>query len=452
MFLTQRKMKQAAFFIVCVLLGFYKGWAKTEEEQSFNDKRLRQIKQNEDSLNEIEPEAIEKMMEMDNDVPYIEINDLQEANTRIRELEDKLHRIEAKIESRVPKNFPTVKFLNYKNRKRILVTGGAGFVGSHLVDRLMLAGHEVIVADNFFTGRKRNVEHWVGHENFELVHHDIVRPLYLEVDEIYHLASPASPPHYMHNPVKTIKTNTVGTINMLGLAKRVGARVLIASTSEVYGDPDEHPQSETYWGHVNPIGPRACYDEGKRVAETLSYAYMRQEGVSVRVARIFNTFGPRMHMNDGRVVSNFILQALQNDSITIYGNGKQTRSFQYVSDLVDGLVALMGSNYTLPVNIGNPIEHTIEEFASMIKELVGGTSKIVELAAVEDDPQRRKPDISRAKKYLDWEPKVPLSEGLEQTVAYFRKELQRTKHSQKDEFETKTKASLKNDHDIIEQL
>ncbi|XP_046741589.1 UDP-glucuronic acid decarboxylase 1 isoform X2 [Diprion similis] len=454
MVLTQRKMKQAAFFIVCILLvlGFYKGWAKTVEEQSFNDKRLRQIKQNENSLNEIEPEAIEKMMEMDNDVPYIEINDLQEANTRIRELEDKLHRIEAKIESRVPKNFPTVKFLNYKNRKRILVTGGAGFVGSHLVDRLMLAGHEVIVADNFFTGRKRNVEHWVGHENFELVHHDIVRPLYLEVDEIYHLASPASPPHYMHNPVKTIKTNTVGTINMLGLAKRVGARVLIASTSEVYGDPDEHPQSETYWGHVNPIGPRACYDEGKRVAETLSYAYMRQEGVSVRVARIFNTFGPRMHMNDGRVVSNFILQALQNDSITIYGNGKQTRSFQYVSDLVDGLVALMGSNYTLPVNIGNPVEHTIEEFASMIKDLVGGTSKIVELAAVEDDPQRRKPDISRAKKYLDWEPKVPLSEGLKQTVAYFRKELQRTKHSQKDDFKTKTKTSLKNDHDIIEQL
>lgn len=246
----------------------------------------------------------------------------------------------------------------------------------------MLRGHEIIVADNFFTGRKRNVEHWIGHENFELIHHDIVNPLFIEVDEIYHLASPASPPHYMLNAVKTIKTNTVGTINVLGLARRVGAKVLIASTSEVYGDPDVHPQPETYWGHVNPIGPRACYDEGKRVAETLSYAYAKQENVNVRVARIFNTYGPRMHMNDGRVVSNFILQALQNESITvsnwrrllhqiykennvkysfqIYGNGKQTRSFQYISDLVDGLVALMESNYTQPVNIGNPTEHTIE--------------------------------------------------------------------------------------------
>ncbi|XP_012259602.1 UDP-glucuronic acid decarboxylase 1 isoform X1 [Athalia rosae] len=449
MVITQRKMKQAVFFIISIILvlGFYKGWAKTEEDQPYQNKNLHVIKRDDNNLNEID-----KLLETENDAPYVEINDLHEAKTRIRDLENKLHLIEAKIESRVPKNFPVVKFLNYKNRKRILVTGGAGFVGSHLVDRLMLAGHEVIVADNFFTGRKRNVEHWVGHENFELVHHDIVRPLYLEVDEIYHLASPASPPHYMHNPVKTIKTNTIGTINMLGLAKRVGARVLIASTSEVYGDPDEHPQAETYWGHVNPIGPRACYDEGKRVAETLSYAYMRQEGISVRVARIFNTFGPRMHMNDGRVVSNFILQALQNDSITIYGNGKQTRSFQYVSDLVDGLVTLMASNYTLPVNIGNPVEHTIEEFASIIKELVGGTSKIVELAAVEDDPQRRKPDITRAKEYLNWEPKVPLSEGLKQTVAYFRKELQRTKHSQKGNSEINTKVSFKNDHDIIEQL
>ncbi|XP_012259604.1 UDP-glucuronic acid decarboxylase 1 isoform X2 [Athalia rosae] len=421
MVITQRKMKQAVFFIISIILvlGFYKGWAKTEEDQPYQNKNLHVIKRDDNNLNEID-----KLLETENDAPYVEINDLHEAKTRIRDLENKLHLIEAKIESRVPKNFPVVKFLNYKNRKRILVTGGAGFVGSHLVDRLMLAGHEVIVADNFFTGRKRNVEHWVGHENFELVHHDIVRPLYLEVDEIYHLASPASPPHYMHNPVKTIKTNTIGTINMLGLAKRVGARVLIASTSEVYGDPDEHPQAETYWGHVNPIGPRACYDEGKRVAETLSYAYMRQEGIS----------------------------ALQNDSITIYGNGKQTRSFQYVSDLVDGLVTLMASNYTLPVNIGNPVEHTIEEFASIIKELVGGTSKIVELAAVEDDPQRRKPDITRAKEYLNWEPKVPLSEGLKQTVAYFRKELQRTKHSQKGNSEINTKVSFKNDHDIIEQL
>ncbi|KAG8034770.1 hypothetical protein G9C98_007846 [Cotesia typhae] len=375
-------------------------------------------------------------------------NDVQEIKSRLHELEEKIHQMESKTDNRVPKIFPSVKFLNYKNRRRILVTGGAGFVGSHLVDRLMLEGHEVIVVDNFFTGRKRNVEHWVGHENFELVHHDIVRPVYLEVDEIYHLASPASPPHYMHNPVKTLKTNTIGTINMLGLAKRVGAKVLIASTSEIYGDPMEHPQSETYWGHVNPIGPRACYDEGKRVAETLSYAYMRQENIKVRVARIFNTFGPRMHMNDGRVVSNFILQALQNDSITIYGNGEQTRSFQYVSDLVDGLVTLMASNYTQPINIGNPVEHTIEEFAMIIKDLIGGTSKIIRLAAVEDDPQRRKPDISRAKKYLNWEPKVSLTEGLKKTIAYFVKELQRTKHLQKD----MARIPFVNDHNIVDQL
>ncbi len=256
--------------------------------------------------------------------------------------------------------YPEVRFLNYQDRKRILITGGGGFVGSHLADKLMLQGHEVIVADNFFTGRKRNVEHWVGHENFEILNHDIVNPLFLEVDEIYHLASPASPPHYMFNPVKTIKTNTVGTVNVLGLAKRVRAKVLVASTSEVYGDPEVHPQPESYWGHVNPIGPRACYDEGKRVAETLAYAYAKQSGVDVRVARIFNTYGPRMHMNDGRVVSNFIIQALRDEPITVYGSGKQTRSFQYVTDLVDGLVALMASNYTLPVNIGNPTERTIE--------------------------------------------------------------------------------------------
>lgn len=321
------------------------------------------------------------------------------------------------------KSFPEVKFLNYKDKKRILITGGAGFVGSHLVDRLMRDGHEVIVVDNFFTGRKRNVEHWIGHSNFELIHHDIVNPLYIEVDEIFHLASPASPPHYMFNPVKTIKTNTVGTINMLGLARRVEARILIASTSEVYGDPEVHPQSETYWGHVNPIGPRACYDEGKRVAETLSYAYAKQEKVQVRVARIFNTYGPRMHMNDGRVVSNFILQALQNESITIYGHGQQTRSFQFVSDLVDGLISLMNSNYTLPVNLGNPIERTIDDFAQTIRKVVNGDSPIKYLPAVEDDPQKRKPDISRAKTYLDWEPKVSLETGLRKTIEYFRREL-----------------------------
>lgn len=240
-------------------------------------------------------------------------SEMLNAQRRIAELELKL----AALVERIPQKYPAVTYLNYKSRKRVLVTGGAGFVGSHLVDQLMMQGHEIIVADNFFTGRKRNVEHWLGHENFELIHHDIVNPLFIEVDEIYHLASPASPPHYMHNPVKTIKTNTMGTINMLGLAKRVGAKVLIASTSEVYGDPDVHPQPETYWGHVNPIGPRACYDEGKRVSETLSYAYAKQEHVKVRVARIFNTYGPRMHMNDGRVVSNFILQALQNESITV---------------------------------------------------------------------------------------------------------------------------------------
>ncbi|XP_043287819.1 UDP-glucuronic acid decarboxylase 1 isoform X2 [Venturia canescens] len=359
MVLTQRQIKQIAFLIVCLLLvfGFYETVVKTGDASSiawpkdaFNKKVYHDTS---------DPEINDKFFWEKREPSANEIRDSHEA--RIRQLEEKLSHMETRMNDRIPKNFPVVKFLNYKNRRRILVTGGAGFVGSHLVDRLMLAGHEVIVVDNFFTGRKRNVEHWVGHENFELVHHDIVRPLYLEVDEIYHLASPASPPHYMLNPVKTLKTNTLGTINMLGLAKRVGARVLIASTSEIYGDPNEHPQTETYWGHVNPIGPRACYDEGKRVAETLSYAYMRQDGVQVRVARIFNTFGPRMHMNDGRVVSNFILQALQNDSITIYGNGQQTRSFQYVSDLVDGLVALMASNYTMPINIGNPVEHTIEE-------------------------------------------------------------------------------------------
>ncbi|XP_064541599.1 UDP-glucuronic acid decarboxylase 1 [Drosophila montana] len=330
------------------------------------------------------------------------------------------------LQASTPRKYPKVKYLNYKNRKRILITGGAGFVGSHLVDYLMIQGHEIIVVDNFFTGRKRNVEHWLGHENFELIHHDIVNPLFIEIDEIYHLASPASPPHYMYNPVKTIKTNTMGTINVLGLAKRVMAKVLIASTSEVYGDPQVHPQPETYWGHVNPIGPRACYDEGKRVSETLSYAYAKQEKVQVRVARIFNTYGPRMHMNDGRVVSNFILQALRNETITVYGNGKQTRSFQYVSDLVDGMIALMASNYTQPVNLGNPVEQTIGEFANIIKHLVGGQSEVKQIKAMEDDPQRRKPDITRARKLLNWEPKVPLETGLLQTISYFRNELARS--------------------------
>ncbi|KRZ78450.1 UDP-glucuronic acid decarboxylase 1, partial [Trichinella papuae] len=261
--------------------------------------------------------------------------------------------------------YPRVKFRNFTEKKRILITGGSGFVGSHLVDQLLLDGHQVICVDNHFTGQKRNIEHWIGHPNFELISHDISNPLYLTVDQIYHLASPASPPHYMFNPVKTIKTNTLGTINVLGLARRNRAKILLASTSEVYGDPVVHPQPETYWGNVNPIGPRSCYDEGKRVAEALMVAYHKQEAVDIRIARIFNTFGPRMNMNDGRVVSNFILQALENRSITVYGSGQHTRSFQYVSDLVSGLIKLMESNVTVPVNFGNPEEYTIAEFALM---------------------------------------------------------------------------------------
>lgn len=354
-------------------------------------------------------------------------NELVEAQQKIKVLEDKLEM----LESRLPafNHFPDVKFRTYRDRKRILVTGGAGFVGSHLVDKLMLDGHEVFVADNYFTGRKRNIEQWLGHENFEMLHHDIVNPLFLEVDEIYHLASPASPPHYMYNPVKTIKTNTVGTVNMLGLAKRVKAKILIASTSEVYGDPEVHPQPESYWGHVNPIGPRACYDEGKRVAETLAYAYAKQSNVSIRVARIFNTYGPRMHANDGRVVSNFIIQALQGKPMTVYGSGDQTRSFQYVSDLVNGLTTLMNSDVTHPVNIGNPEEYKINNFANQIREMVNASCVIEHLPPVEDDPQRRRPDITLAKKVLNWEPKVPLTKGLQKTVDYFRKELLRSKHS-----------------------
>uniref|UniRef100_A0A8C6U9I5 UDP-glucuronic acid decarboxylase 1 n=1 Tax=Neogobius melanostomus TaxID=47308 RepID=A0A8C6U9I5_9GOBI len=304
--------------------------------------------------------------------------------------------------------YPPVKFLSEKDRKRILITGGAGFVGSHLTDKLMMDGHEITVVDNFFTGRKRNVEHWIGHENFELINHDVVEPLYIEVDQIYHLASPASPPNYMYNPIKTIKTNTIGTLNMLGLAKRVGARLLLASTSEVYGDPEVHPQNEEYWGHVNPIGPRACYDEGKRVAETMCYAYMKQEGVEV----------------------NFILQALQGEPLTVYGTGAQTRAFQYVSDLVNGLVLLMNSNISSPVNLGNPEEHTILEFAQLIKGLVVSHSQIQFLTEAQDDPQRRRPDIRKAKMLLGWEPVVPLEEGLNKTIQYFNRELEHQANNQ----------------------
>jgi UDP-glucuronate decarboxylase len=309
-------------------------------------------------------------------------------------------------------------------RKKILVTGGAGFVGSHLVDKLMMEGHEVIVMDNFFTGQRKNVDHWMHHPRFSLIVHDVTEPIMLEVDEIYHLACPASPPHYQYNPVKTIKTSPRGTINMLGLAKRVKAKMLLTSTSEIYGDPEVHPQPESYWGNVNTIGPRACYDEGKRVAETMMYSYRNQNGVDVRVARIFNTFGPRMHPNDGRVVSNFIIQSLQDKPMTIYGEGKQTRSFQYVSDLVNGLHALMNGSYDMPVNLGNPDEYTVKNFAEHIKEMTGSKSEITFLKATKDDPTQRKPDITTAKRELDWEPVVSVKEGLEKTIAYFSRVLE----------------------------
>ncbi|KAJ1414996.1 hypothetical protein B484DRAFT_434831 [Ochromonadaceae sp. CCMP2298] len=321
------------------------------------------------------------------------------------------------------KQYPPVAVLSTSAMKRILVTGGSGFVGSHLVDRLMLQGHQVIVIDNMFTGRQKNIAHWLGHPNFDLLVHDVVEPVMLEVDQIYHLACPASPPHYQYNPIKTIKTSTEGTLNMLGLAKRVKARMLLTSTSEVYGDPEVHPQKETYWGNVNPIGPRACYDEGKRVAETMMYAYETQQNLEVRVARIFNTFGPRMHPNDGRVVSNFIIQALQSKDITIYGNGMQTRSFQYVDDLVEGLMRLMNGNYSQPVNIGNPDEYTVLDFANLIKEITGSNSSIVLLPATKDDPRKRRPDITTAWEKLGWKPQVPVRVGLAKAIEYFRSEL-----------------------------
>ncbi|KAL3725375.1 hypothetical protein ACJRO7_030400 [Eucalyptus globulus] len=303
---------------------------------------------------------------------------------------------------------------------RIVVTGGAGFVGSHLVDRLMARGDSVIVVDNFFTGRKENVMHHFGNPRFELIRHDVVEPLLLEVDQIYHLACPASPVHYKFNPVKTIKTNVVGTLNMLGLAKRVGARFLLTSTSEVYGDPLQHPQVETYWGNVNPIGVRSCYDEGKRTAETLTMDYHRGASVEVRIARIFNTYGPRMCIDDGRVVSNFVAQALRKEPMTVYGDGKQTRSFQYVSDLVEGLMRLMEGEHVGPFNLGNPGEFTMLELAEVVKETIDPNAKIEFRPNTEDDPHKRKPDITKAKELLGWEPKVALRKGLPLMVSDFR--------------------------------
>ena len=311
----------------------------------------------------------------------------------------------------------------YDSQKRILVTGGAGFLGSHLIDRLLARGDEVVCADNLFTGSKRNLYHLQGDPRFEFIRHDVTFPLYLEVDEIYNLACPASPIHYQHDPVQTTKTSVHGAINMLGLAKRLKCKILQASTSEVYGDPAVHPQTEDYWGHVNPIGPRSCYDEGKRCAETLFFDYHRQHGLEIKVARIFNTYGPRMHPADGRVVSNFIMQALNGDPITIYGEGEQTRSFCYVDDLVEGLIRLMETPAEIagPVNLGNPSEFTIRQLADLVREMTGSTSGLEFRPLPADDPRQRRPDISLATSLLEWSPKTPLSEGLRPTIDYFAK-------------------------------
>jgi len=303
----------------------------------------------------------------------------------------------------------------------ILVTGGAGFLGSHLCDRLIAHGDEVICVDNFFTGKRRNIQHLLDHPNFEVIRHDIVHPLFLEVDRIFNLACPASPEAYQFNPIKTIKTSTVGTVNIMGLAKRCQARVLHASTSEVYGDPQVHPQTEDYWGHVNPIGPRSCYDEGKRIAESLLMNYHQAHGTEIRIIRIFNTYGPRMDPNDGRVISNFIRQALQNEDITIYGDGTQTRSFCYCDDLIEGMIRLMDQDdQTGPVNIGNPVEYTMLELAEAVIAATDSSSKITHHPLPKDDPQQRCPDITRARQWLNWEPKVVLSDGLKQTIDWHR--------------------------------
>ncbi|MDD1419327.1 SDR family oxidoreductase [Dolichospermum sp. ST_sed1] len=308
---------------------------------------------------------------------------------------------------------------------RILVTGGAGFIGSHLIDRLMNDGHEVICLDNFYTGKKQNLLPWLDNPNFELIRHDITEPIRLEVDQVYHLACPASPVHYQYNPIKTVKTNVIGTLNMLGLAKRVKARFLLASTSEVYGDPEVHPQTEDYRGSVNPIGIRSCYDEGKRMAETLAFDYHRENKVEIRVARIFNTYGPRMLENDGRVVSNFVAQALRGVPLTVYGEGQQTRSFCYVLDLVNGLMRLMNGEHTGPINLGNPDEYTILELAQAVQNLINPEAQIKFEPLPADDPRRRRPDITKAQTLLDWEPTIPLQDGLKLMIEDFRQRFQK---------------------------
>jgi len=313
------------------------------------------------------------------------------------------------------------------DQKRVLITGGAGFLGSHLCDRLTEDGHDVLCLDNFFTGTKSNISHLIGRPNFELIRHDLVHPIFLEVDEIYNLACPASPIHYQYNPVKTVKTNVMGAINMLGVAKRVKAKILQASTSEVYGNPTVHPQNEDYWGNVNTIGPRSCYDEGKRCAETLFFDYHRQNRVNIRVVRIFNTYGPRMHPNDGRVVSNFIVQALTNRDITVYGDGSQTRSFCYVDDLIEGLIRMMNGpdDFVGPVNLGNPTEFTILDLAEKTIRLTGSKSKIIFKPLPQDDPLQRRPDITLAKEMLQWEPRIDVEKGLNKTIEYFRSILEK---------------------------
>jgi UDP-glucuronate decarboxylase len=315
---------------------------------------------------------------------------------------------------------------NYNSTKRILVTGGSGFLGSHLCDRLIEQGHDVLCVDNFFTGTKRNIEHLLNHSRFELMRHDVTFPLFVEVDEIYNLACPASPIHYQHDPVQTTKTSVHGAINMLGLAKRLRAKILQASTSEVYGDPEVHPQPESYWGKVNTIGIRSCYDEGKRCAETLFFDYQRQHNLRIKVVRIFNTYGPRMHPNDGRVVSNFIMQALRGEDITIYGDGSQTRSFCYVDDLLEAMIRAMNTSddFNGPVNIGNPVEFTMLQLAQLVIDLTGSKSKLVFNPLPSDDPKQRRPDISLAKQVLDgWEPRMELAEGLVKTIEYFSKQV-----------------------------